>query len=218
MNCLPRGSLPRTKPADAATPLLRAALAAIVASVAIAAPAVATAQPARFEIDPDHLSIGFLVDHIGYAKVLGMFRTAKGSYRFDQATGALSDVRIEIDTASVFSNHRKRDDHLRGPDFLNATEFPRMTFTAATARRSSDRDFVIDGQLELLGRARPISLNATVNKSAEYELGTFRKPWVMGVSVRGSFRRSAFGMSYSVENGWVGDEIQLIIEFEAQRR
>jgi len=38
------------------------------------------------------------------------------------------------------------------------------------------------------------------------------------VSVRGSFRRSAFGMSYSVENGWVGDEIQLIIEFEAQRR
>jgi len=57
-----------------------------------------------------------------------------------------------------------------------------------------------------------------VNKSAEYELGTFRKPWVMGVSLRGSFRRSAFGMSYSVENGWVGDEIQLIIEFEAQRR
>ena len=89
------------------------------------------AQPARYEIDPDHLSIGFLVDHVGYSKVLGMFRAARGSYRFDEATGTLTDVRIEVDTASVFSNQRKRDEHLTGPDFLNAAAFPRMVFTAA---------------------------------------------------------------------------------------
>ena len=33
----------------------------------------AHAQAARYDIDPDHLAVGFLVDHIGYAKVLGMF-------------------------------------------------------------------------------------------------------------------------------------------------
>ena len=42
--------------------------------------------------------------------------------------------------------------------------------------------------------------------------------YVMGVSARGSFQRSAFGMNYSVDNGWVGDEVELIIEFEAQRQ
>jgi polyisoprenoid-binding protein YceI len=40
----------------------------------------------------------------------------------------------------------------------------------------------------------------------------------MGVSARGRFRRSEFGMNYAVDNGWVGDEVELIIEFEAKRR
>ena len=40
----------------------------------------------------------------------------------------------------------------------------------------------------------------------------------MGVSARGSFKRSSFGMNYALDNGWVGDEVALIIEFEAVRR
>lgn len=179
----------------------------------------AHAQAQRYEIDPDHLSVGFLVDHIGYAKVLGMFRAAKGSYRFDEATATLSDVRIEVDTASVFSNQPKRDTHLRGPDFLNSAEFPRMVFTAGSARRTADRQFEITGQLELLGKSQPLTLQATWNKSAESPIGGFgRKPYVMGVSARGSFKRSAYGMNYAVSNGWVGDTVDLIIEFEAVRQ
>lgn len=179
----------------------------------------AQAQPARYEIDPDHFTVGFLVDHIGYAKVLGMFRSARGSYRFDEATGTLSDVRIEVETASVFSNQRKRDDHLKGPDFLNSGEFPRMVFTASSAQRKGDRQFEINGQLELLGKTQPLTLQATWNKSAESPLGGVGgKPYVMGVSARGSFKRSAYGMNYAVANGWVGDEVALIIELEAVRK
>jgi polyisoprenoid-binding protein YceI len=182
-------------------------------------PAQAQAQAARYEIDPEHLSVGFLVDHIGYAKVLGMFRSARGSYRFDEGSATLSAVRIEVETASVFSNHRKRDEHLKGPDFLNSGEFPRMVFTADAARRTGERSFEIAGQLELLGKTQPLTLQATWNKSAESPLGGFgRKPYVMGVSARGSFKRSAFGMNYAVANGWVGDEVALIIEFEAVRQ
>ncbi|WKB51849.1 YceI family protein [Eleftheria terrae] len=184
----------------------------------VSSQAQAPAQPQRYEIDPDHLSVGFLVSHIGYAKVLGLFRAARGSYSFDEARGALSDVRIEVDTASVFTNHKKRDDHLKGADFLNAAEHPRMIFTAASARRTGERSFEIAGQLELLGRSQPLVLQATWNKSAEYEIGGLRKPYVMGVSARGSFKRSAWGMNYGVANGWVGDEVSLIIEFEARRQ
>lgn len=192
---------------------------AALALTALLGTSAALAQPQRYEIDPDHLSLGFLVDHIGYAKVLGMFRSARGSYRFDEATGTLSDVRIEVDTASVFSNQRKRDDHLKGPDFLNSGEFPRMVFTAGSARRTAERQYEITGQLELLGKSQPLTLQATWNKSAESPLGGFgRKPYVMGVSARGSFKRSAYGMNYAVANGWVGDTVDLIIEFEAVRQ
>ena len=95
----------------------------------------AEAQPAEFTIDPDHFSIGFLVDHIGYARVLGMFREASGSFTFDEKALALSNVKIAIKTASVFSNQKERDEHLRGPDFLNAREFPEMVFVGKTAER-----------------------------------------------------------------------------------
>jgi len=192
--------------------LLAAALA--LAALFSAAPQ-AQAAPARYQLDPDHVSMGFLVEHLGYAKVLGMFRAVRGSYSFDEETGALSDVRIEVDTRSVFTSHAKRDQHLMSADFLNASEFPRMVFTAATARKTGERSFEIPGQLELLGRSQPLTLTATWNKSG---ISPLDKTYVMGVSARGSFKRSSYGMKYGVDNGWVGDEVPLIIEFEAKRQ
>ena len=176
----------------------------------------AAAQTARYELDPEHMSVGFLVDHIGYAKVLGMFRAARGSYSFDEATGTLGEVRIEIDTQSVFSNHAKRDQHLKSADFLNASEFPRITFTAPAGKRTGDRSFEIPGTLELLGRKQPLTLQATWNKSGPSPIA--KSSYVMGVSARSSFKRSAYGMNYGVGNGWVGDDVNLIIEFEAIRK
>jgi len=175
----------------------------------------AKAEPANYELDPNHITVAFLVDHLGYAKVLGMFRAARGSFSFDEATAALGNVRIEVDTQSVFSNYASRDRHLKSADFLNSTQFPRMVFTAAGAKRTGDRTFEIPGQLELLGKSQPLTLNATWNKSGPSPID---KVYTMGVSARGSFKRSSYGMNYGVDNGWVGDEIPLIIEFEAQRK
>ncbi|MGK6310425.1 YceI family protein [Variovorax sp. DT-64] len=193
-------------------PAVRTLCAAFLLTLAAAS---ARAEPARYELDPEHLTVAFLVDHIGYAKVLGLFRAARGSYSFDEATAALSQVRIEIDTQSVFSNYAKRDQHLKSADFLNSAEFPRMVFTAANAKRTGDRTFEIAGQLELLGRTQPLTLSATWNKSGPSPID---KAYIMGVSARGTFKRSAHGMRYGVDNGWVGDDVALIIEFEARRK
>ncbi len=195
--------------------LLGTALLAALCAVSSAA----LAEAERYKIDPNHLSIGFLVDHAGFAKTLGMFRTASGSFQFDEAQVALSDVRIEVDTASVFTNQTQRDVHLKGKDFLNSEAHPRMIFTATSATRTGDRSFDIKGQLELLGKTQPLTLQATWNKSASSPFGGFlSKPYLMGVSARGSFKRSAYGMNYGVANGWVGDDVALIIEFEAVRQ
>jgi polyisoprenoid-binding protein YceI len=189
----------------------------LLAFLTVFAACAAHAQPARYDIDPEHFSAGFLVDHIGYAKVLGLFQKAAGAYTFDEATGALTDVRVVIDAASVYTAHRKRDDHLRSADFLNAAEFREIVYTAKGAKRTGERTFVIDGELQLLGRTQPVQLTATWNKSGKYELPGSRA-YVMGVSARGSFKRSAFGMKYAVDNGWVGDTVELILEFEARRK
>jgi polyisoprenoid-binding protein YceI len=187
-----------------------------LAAALVLASAAAHAQPARYQIDPEHFSVGFLVDHLGYAKVLGMFRESSGSYAFDEKTGALSDVRLVVDARSVYTGHRRRDRHLASPDFLNAEEFREIVFTSAAAKRTGERTFVVEGQLQMIGKAQPVTLNVTWNKSGRYDLPG-ADAYVMGVSARGSFKRSAFGMSYGLGNGWVGDTVELIVEFEAKR-
>ena len=180
------------------------------------APTSVRAEPAEYEIDPEHLTVGFLVEHIGYARVLGFFREGGGSYQFDEQTGTLSDVVIEVETDSVFTNHDRRDGHLRSADFLDTRRFATMTFTAMSARRTGEKTFEVEGSLELLGVFQPLTLSASWNKSADYPIGD--RQYVMGVSARGRLQRSAYGMTYAVENGWVGDTVEIIIEFEARRR
>ncbi len=176
----------------------------------------AQGEPRRYEIDPNHLSIGLLVEHVGFAKVLGMFLEANGSYTFDEATGEMTDLVVTIKTDSVFTNQKNRDEHLRSPDFLNSAEFPEMVFRAARATPVEGRTYRVEGELELLGDTNPVTLDATWNKSGAYPFA--ENTYVMGVSARGRFQRSAFGMTYSVDNGWVGDEVEMLIEFEAQRQ
>ena len=174
------------------------------------------AEPARYTLDPEHLTVAFLVEHVGYAKVLGLFAEAEGSFAFDEATGEISDLRVVVATASVSTHHRARDEHLTSSEFLNSKEFPQMVFTADHARRTGERTFEVEGELQLLGLTQPLTLTATWNKSGEYPFGADR--YVMGVSARASFKRSAYGMTYAVANGWVGDEVQIMIELEAPRQ
>ncbi len=175
----------------------------------------AAAAPAKYDIDPAHFTVGFLVDHVGMAKIMGMFLKAKGSFTFDEQSKSVSDIKVVIDTRSVFTNHKKRDDHLRSPDFLNASEFPEMVFTGTQSEATGDRTGKIHGTLDLLGVQRPVTLDVTWNKSGIHPV---YKTYAAGISLRGSFKRSEFGMTYAVDNGWVGDEVQLILEFEAIRQ
>ena len=74
----------------------------------------------------------------------------------------------------------------------------------------------INGSLMLLGKSLPLRLDFTWNKSAVYPFG--HRKHTLGVSARGSFQRSAYDMNYAVGNGWVGDNVELIVEFEAYRQ
>ncbi|MBH44567.1 MAG: hypothetical protein CMD88_03835 [Gammaproteobacteria bacterium] len=171
----------------------------------------------QYEIDQSHFALGFLVEHAGYAKTLGMFRDISGSFVHDESNNKVKNIKIIVQTSSVFTNHEKRDAHLRSPDFLNSDEYPEMIFTADEIK-IQNKNASVDGNLTLLGITKPIKLEAKINKIAEYPFRSgLSKPMVMGVSARGSFKRSDFGMMYAIKKDLVGDNIDLIIEFEARR-
>lgn len=184
------------------------------AALALAA-TPALAEPHRYELDPTHTTIAFMVDHIGYADTLGVFLEFEGGFTYDMDTQELSDVEITVQTASVQSFNEARDNHVRNKDFLDVEQFPVMTFTADGGTPASDTTGTVTGNLTLLGKTQPLSLDVTLKKAADYPFG--HKRFTLGISARGTVERSAYGMNYAVENGFVGDAVQLIIETEAMR-
>jgi polyisoprenoid-binding protein YceI len=185
-------------------------LAALTAAL-VAAPAAA--EPIEWKIDPEHTTIAFLVEHIGYARLLGQFTEVEGSFTYDPEAQSLGQVDVTIDAASVWTDNERRDNHVRDDDFLNVDEHPEITFTAEGGEVTGENTGTVTGDLTILGQTRPVTLDVTLNKDAPYPFGHEKR--TLGISVRGTVVRSEYGMDYAVANGLVGDEVDLLIEFEA---
>ena len=167
----------------------------------------------RYTLDPAHTTVAFLIDHVGYAKTLGLFTDVSGSFIFEQDTGTVTDISISVGTASVNSANEARDKHVRSKDFLNVSEYPEMTFTASSASIDPDGAGEISGELTLLGKTQSLTLSIQLNKADDYPFG--HKRFTLGVSASGTLDRSDYGMDYGVANALVGDQVNLILETEA---
>jgi polyisoprenoid-binding protein YceI len=190
------------------------ALAAALAG-ALALPGAAAAEPAEYRLDPEHVTVAFMVSHIGYADTLGQFLEVEGGFVFDETAPSVSDLRVEIQADSVFTAHERRDEHVRSDDFLAADDHPEIVFVMTGAEQTGPRTGTVVGDLTIRGVTNPASLEVTWNKSGKYP---FNDTYVTGISARTTVKRSDFGMTYALENGLVGDEVEILIEAEAIRQ
>lgn len=175
----------------------------------------ALAEAAQWEIDPANSSIGFSADHIGYKNVLGLFLEERGSFTYDEETRELSVLVFEVDTASVLTDNPARDRHLKSGDFLDAEAHPLIRFVMTEAVPETETTGTIIGDLTIRGVTHPVEVDVTLNRIAPYPWGD---NYVMGVSASTVVERSAFGSTYALEGGLVGDEISLTFEIEAIRQ
>lgn len=178
-----------------------------------AAPMAAQAEMTRYELDPEHTVVAFMVDHVGYAKVLGQFTEVSGHFMYDAETQELGEVRVSVPIASVETFIDARDQHIMSEDFLWADEQPEMVFTAEGGEPETDTTGTVTGTLGLRGAEAPLTLDVTLNKVAEYPFGHGKE--TVGISARGSVLRSDFGSTYALGGGIVGDQVDIIIEAEA---
>lgn len=187
----------------------------------VALPLMAAAQAETYAIDPFHTHPQFEIDHLGFAKLRGMFSKTTGKFTIDRAarTGSLE---VTIPTATVHTGDierdgrpRTRDEHLRTADFFNSAEFPTMTFKSTAVKFVGDNPEVIEGNLTLLGVTKPVSL-----KVERWRCGpdprTQGKRYQCGGNASGSFNRSDFGMKFGIPN--VGDEVNLWMSFYGFRQ
>lgn len=137
-----------------------ASLAIVAATLALTAPSYA----ADYVIDSKgaHASINFRIKHLGFSWLVGRFDTFTGTFTYDAKAVDKSAVKVEIDTASVNSNHAERDKHLRGADFLDVSQFPKATFVSKSVNASGDGKATIVGDLTLRGVTKEVAIDAVI--------------------------------------------------------
>lgn len=194
--------------------MARGARAALLPALLAGSPLI-LAEPATFEVDSEHFSMAFEIMHIGYAPVIGMFREVNGEFVYDDATGDLESGTLVFQSSSVFTNHKKRDDHLRGSDFLSSENYPEITFELTDFEQTGEDTGTVTGDLTMLGKTNPVVLDVTLNKSADYPIG--HEDFTLGISAETTLKRSDWGMTYGLDPALVGDEVNLRFGFEANR-
>ncbi|MCX4700817.1 YceI family protein [Streptomyces sp. NBC_01373] len=115
-------------------------------------------SPGDWEIEPTHSSIAFTARHIGLARIHGRFNSFAGVIRIaDQMEH--SAMHVVIDAASIDTNVRMRDDHLRSDDFLDVQRFPTLEFYSDRFVHKGGNRWAITGALSLHGVTRTVTLD-----------------------------------------------------------
>jgi len=188
----------------------------LIGSMLAAAAPMGVAAPESYTLDPHHTFVHFGVDHNGFSTIWGRFDRSSGKFTFDRQAGSVV-LEVIVETASVTTGDsargnrpRSRDEHLRSPDFFNATEFPRMTYKSRNAKLNGDVPVEIQGELTLLGVTRPVTLAVDRWKCAPHPVT--RRP-ICGGNAIGGLKRSEFGMKWGIPA--TGDDVMIRVTFEA---
>lgn len=172
------------------------------------------AQAEKFSIDNSHTKVGFSIRHLGISNVHGSFTEVEGTIDFDKDDIAASSVEATISVKSIDTDNQKRDDHLRSPDFFEASKYPAMKFTSKKITDVKGNEFTIVGDLEMHGVTKEVSLATTFE-------GAVTDPWGndrVGFSASTRLNRKDFGLSWNklLETGGVvvGEEVKITLEIE----
>jgi len=105
-----------------------------------------------------HASINFKINHAGFSWLTGRFNTFDGIFSYDKDNINASTLKVNIDTASVDTNHAKRDKHLRSDDFLDVSKHPGATFVSTKITSKGDGKMDVVGDLTFNGVTKTITI------------------------------------------------------------
>lgn len=168
-----------------------------------------------WQIDSAHSQIQFSARHMMISNVRGLFEGFTGSVEFDEQDPTRSSVEIQIDAASVNTKEPQRDTHLRSADFLDAEQYPHLSFKSKRVEKRDDTRGRIVGDLTIRGVTNEVVLDV------EYA-GQAKSPWgtvSAGFSATTKINRKDWGLVWNgvLETGGVlvGDQVNISIELEA---
>lgn len=190
------------------TTMNRSLIALVIAALALGSLVSARAAVETYNIDPVHTWVGFSIAHF-FTKVPGYFSKVKGTIVVDRNHLENSTVEAVIETASITTNTKMRDDDLRSTNFFDAARFPSMTFKSESWKSTGDNTYAVTGVLTMKNVAKEVVLKVT-------SLGF--GPGMKGAAISGweatlTLDRRDFDIT--ADQGAIGNNVDVLINVEA---
>lgn len=174
---------------------------------AVLASGVAMAKPQVFNIDPTHTSVVFKVNHLGFSPVYGQIPGVSGAFKVDDKKPANNSLEVTLKAESITTHVKKRDDHLRTPDFFNVKQYPEIKYKSTKITKLKGNKYKVDGKLTLHGVTQPVSFEITRNRTGKDPRGKTRT----GAEGQFTIKRSQFGMNYMQGKNQLSDEVTVML-------
>ena len=161
------------------------------------------------------------MSHLGFSEYTAFFRQIEATLAFDPARPEAMTLEAKVDPASVETLYPDPATDfnaiLAGETFLNAAQYPDLTFRSTRIRQTGPREAAVTGDLTLHGVTRSVTFRVRYNGGyAGHPLdpGGAR----IGFSAEGALFRSDFGIGFGIPTPdnplGVGDLVSLRIEAE----
>lgn len=95
----------------------------------------------------DHSEIHFKIPYMKISEVSGRFREFRASGELDE--NKLKNIEVVIDSSSIDTSHKMRDNHLKGHDFFKAKDFPQIVFKSDKVIPLGNSKYTAEGKLTI---------------------------------------------------------------------
>jgi polyisoprenoid-binding protein YceI len=186
----------------------------ILAAAVLATLSFTAVEMTNWGIDASHSRLGFILNHQGIAELQGEFK--KVDVTVTASAADFSDAKIELTAQanSINTGSEGRDSHLQTPEFLDAAQFPTITFKSSSMKKVGEKDYVIKGDLTMHGVTKPVELKARHNATIQTKQGID----VAGFKVTGTIKRTDFGVGKDFPSAVASDEMQVNADIEIARK
>jgi polyisoprenoid-binding protein YceI len=110
-----------------------------------------------YQFDQARSTIVFRV-HQFLGTTNGKFTQFSGSIDLDRQHPEHSSVSARIQVSSIDTGIKKRDDHLRSPEFFNVAKYREIAFKSRSVKQTGPQSGNIMGDLTLHGVTKPVTL------------------------------------------------------------
>jgi polyisoprenoid-binding protein YceI len=169
-----------------------------------------------YEFDQTRSAIVFRV-HQFLGTTNGKFTQFSGRIELDRQHPEQSSVSARIQVTSLDTQIKKRDDHLRSPEFFNVAKFPEITFRSRSVRQTGPQSGDIVGDLTMHGVTKPITLHVKLTGPLTGEAPLQRTRWEVTTE---PLKRRDFGLMFGSATeaiSGISQDVAIKIEIEAKR-